>query len=40
MPTNFWMYFVAGAIPLVIGAIYYSKVLVGKSWMNVNGFTI
>jgi len=39
MPTNFWMYFVAGAIPLVIGAIYYSKVLVGKSWMNVNGFT-
>lgn len=38
MPTNYWMFFVAGLIPLFIGAAYYSKALLGKSWMKVNGF--
>ena len=32
------MFFVAGIIPLLVGAAYYSKALFGKSWMDVNGF--
>lgn len=38
MPTNLYMFFVAGIIPMIIGAIYYSPMVAGKSWMNVNGF--
>lgn len=38
MPTNFYMYFLAGLIPLMVGAIYYSKVLFGSAWMTANGF--
>lgn len=39
MPTNFYMFFVAGLIPMIIGAIYYSEALFGTKWMKVNGFT-
>lgn len=39
MPTNFYMYFVAGLIPLLIGAVYYHEKVVGGAWMRANGFT-
>ena len=39
MPTNFYMFFVAALIPMVIGAIYYHPKVFGNSWMKVNGFT-
>jgi len=39
MPTNFWLFFVVGLIPLVVGALYYSEALLGKKWMQLNGFT-
>jgi len=38
MPTNFYMFFVAGLIPLLIGFIYYSEKVFGTKWMKVNGF--
>jgi len=38
MPTNFYMFFIAAIIPMIVGAAYYSPMLVGKSWMKVNGF--
>ena len=38
MPTNFYMFFIAGIIPMLVGAAYYSPMLAGKSWMKVNGF--
>ena len=39
MPTNFYMYFVTALIPLIIGFIYYSPMLVGNAWMKENNFT-
>lgn len=39
MPTNFYMFFIAGLIPMIIGFIYYSEKVFGTKWMNVNGFT-
>jgi len=39
MPTNFYMYFVAALIPIFVGAIYYSPMLVGNAWMKENNFT-
>jgi len=33
------MFFIAGIIPMIIGAIYYSEKVCGTKWMNVNGFT-
>ena len=33
------MWFVAGLIPLVVGAIYYNPKVFGNSWMKVNNFT-
>lgn len=39
MPTNFYMLFVAAAIPLAIGAVYYHPMVVGNAWMKTNGFT-
>lgn len=39
MPTNFYMFFIAGIIPLIIGFIYYSEKVFGTKWMKVNGFT-
>jgi len=39
MPTNFYMFFVAAFIPLIIGSIYYGDFLFGKTWKRVNGLT-
>ena len=39
MPTNFYMFFIAGIIPMIIGAAYYSEALFGKKWMSINGFS-
>ncbi|MDF1696452.1 MAG: DUF1761 domain-containing protein [Saprospiraceae bacterium] len=39
MPTNFYMFFVAGLIPLIIGFLYYSPKLAGNAWMKSNNFT-
>lgn len=39
MPENFYMYFVAALIPMVIGAIYYHPAVFGGAWMKVNDFT-
>ena len=39
MPTNFYMWFVAGLIPLVVGALYYNEKTLGATWMKLNGFT-
>ena len=38
MPENWWMFFVVGLIPLIIGGIWYGP-LFGKKWMSINGFT-
>jgi len=40
MPTNAYMYLIAGLIPLIIGSIYYNPKVVGGAWMKVNGFTM
>lgn len=39
MPTNWYMILIAGLIPIIIGAIYYSDFVANKQWMKVNGFT-
>lgn len=39
MPDNFYMFFIAAFIPLIIGSIYYSPKVFGTAWMRVNGFT-
>lgn len=39
MPTNFYMFFVAALIPLLIGAVYYHPKVAGTAWMKSNGFT-
>ncbi len=39
MATNWYMFFVSGLIPLIIGALWYSKMLFGKQWMKVNNFS-
>ena len=39
MPINWYMYFVAGLIPLFVGFIYYNKNVIGNTWMKINGFT-
>jgi len=39
MPTNFYMFFVAGLIPLIVGAVYYSPMIAGNAWMKTNKFT-
>ena len=38
MPTNFYMIFIAAVIPMIVGAAYYSPMIMGNSWMKVNGF--
>ena len=38
-PSNFWMYFIAALIPMIVGAIYYHPKVFGTSWMKINGFT-
>lgn len=39
MPTNFYMFFVAGLIPMIVGFIYYHPKLAGTAWMKSNSFT-
>ncbi|MEM9823153.1 MAG: DUF1761 domain-containing protein [Bacteroidota bacterium] len=39
MATNFYMYFVAALIPMIVGAIYYHPKVVGTAWMKANHFT-
>ena len=39
MPTNFYMYFVTALIPLAVGAFYYNDKVLGKAWMETNGFS-
>ena len=39
MPINFYWFFIAGLIPLVVGAIYYHPKVAGTAWMRVNQFT-
>lgn len=39
MPDNFYMYFVAALIPLVVGFLYYSPMVAGNAWMKTNKFT-
>lgn len=38
MPTNFYMFFVAALIPLVVGTIWYNPKVFGTIWMKTNGF--
>ncbi len=38
MPTNFYMFFVAGLIPMIIGAIWYNPKVMGTAWMESCGF--
>ena len=39
MPTNAYMFLVAGLIPMIVGAIYYNPKIFGNAWMKVNNFT-
>ncbi len=39
MPTNWWMFFVSAAIPLLVGFFWYGNMGFGKKWMSVNGFS-
>lgn len=39
MPTNAYMFLVAGLIPMIVGAIYYNPKVAGGAWMKINGFT-
>ena len=39
MPINWYMFFVAGLIPILVGFVFYHKKVIGTIWMNVNGFT-
>ncbi|MEM1124962.1 MAG: DUF1761 domain-containing protein [Bacteroidota bacterium] len=38
MPENFYMFFIAAFIPMIVGAIYYHEKVVGGVWMRTNGF--
>ncbi len=39
MPINYYMFFIVGLIPIIIGFIYYHEKVFGTGWMKVNGFT-
>lgn len=39
MPSNFYMFFLTALIPLIIGSLYYSDTLFGKTWKRINGLT-
>lgn len=39
MPTNWWLFLVAGIIPLAVGFIWYGNLGFGRKWMSNNGFT-
>jgi Protein of unknown function (DUF1761) len=38
MQLNWWVLFVAGLIPLLVGFIWYHKAVFGNSWMKLNRF--
>lgn len=40
LPTNFYLYFIIALVPMIVGAAYYHPAVVGKAWMNTNGFTM
>lgn len=40
MPDNFYMYFVAALIPMLVGSVYYHPKVAGNAWMKSNGFTM
>lgn len=37
MPTNSYMFLIAGLIPMILGAIYYSDMIFGKTLSEING---
>jgi hypothetical protein len=39
MPTNWWLFLVAGIIPLAVGFFWYGNMGFGRKWMKINGFT-
>ena len=39
MPTNAYMFLVAGLIPMLVGFVYYNPKVVGGMWMKTNGFS-
>lgn len=39
MASNFYMYFVAALIPMIVGSVYYNPKTIGGVWMKVNNFT-
>ena len=39
MEGNFWILLLAGLIPMVVGAIWYSPSVLGKMWMKASGVT-
>jgi hypothetical protein len=39
MPINWWLFFVAGIIPLAVGFVWYGNMGFGRKWMSLNGFT-
>lgn len=39
MPINFYMWFVAALIPMIVGAIYYHDKVFGSAWKRSNGFS-
>ncbi len=39
MPSNFYMFFVAGLIPLLVGFVYYNPKVFGNAWMKSLGYT-
>ena len=39
MADNFYMYFVAALIPLILGFIYYNPKVLGTAWMKACGLT-
>lgn len=38
-PLNMYWFLIAALIPMLVGALYYSDMVFGKSWMKTNGFT-
>jgi hypothetical protein len=34
MPTNYYMFFVAGLIPIAVGALYYTPMIAGNAWIK------
>ncbi len=39
MPSNFYWFFIVALIPLLVGFLWYGKMMFGNKWMNINGFT-